>query len=110
MNIPPNIDPKHIRAAEVRHRVTYLAIDQIKPNPNDPRIHPPAQLRKLARSMRAHGFTTPIVVNPNNVPVAGYGALEAARHLELTEIPATCISHLSPEQLCHSGNPRKELV
>ena len=99
MNIPPNMGSQHVSAAEIRHQITYLAIDQLKPNPSNPRAHSPAQIRKLARSMREHGFITPVVVDPENVVVAGHGRLEAAQHLGLTEIPAICVSHLSPEQL-----------
>jgi DNA modification methylase len=99
MNIPPNIAPQCVSAAEVRHQITYLAIDQLKTNPANPRTHSPAQIRKLARSMRAHGFITPVVVDPKNVVIAGHGRLEAAQHLGLTEIPAIYVSHLSPEQL-----------
>ena len=99
MNIPPPIDPQRVSAAETRHQITYLAIDKFKPNADNPRIHSPAQIRKLARSIRAHGFITPVVVDRNNVVVAGHGRLEAARHLRLAEIPAICVSHLSPEQL-----------
>src|SRR3984957_3302987 len=99
MNTPPDFDPSRVGAAGVRHQITYLAIDQLKPNPDNARTHSPAQIRKLARSFRAHGFITPIVVDPKNVVVAGHGRLEAAQHLGLTEIPAICVNHLSPEQL-----------
>jgi ParB-like chromosome segregation protein Spo0J len=39
------------------------------------------------------------VVDPKNVVVAGHGRLEAAQYLGLTEFPAICVNHLSPEQL-----------
>jgi ParB-like chromosome segregation protein Spo0J len=99
MNIPPNKNPQPVSAAETRHQITYLAIDQFKPNLDNARTHSPAQIRKLARSIRAHGFITPVVVDPNNMVIAGHGRLEAARHLGLAEIPTMCVSHLSPEQL-----------
>jgi len=99
MNIPPNMDTQRVSAAETRHQITYLAIDQFKSNPDNARTHSPAQIRKLAKSIRAHGFITPVVVDRNNAVVAGHGRLEAARHLGLAEIPAICVSHLSPEQL-----------
>lgn len=99
MNIPPNKNPQHVGAAETRHQIIYLAIDQIKPNPNNPRTHSSAQIRKLARSMGTHGFITPVVVDANHMVVAGHGRLEAARHLGLAAIPTICVSHLSPEQL-----------
>src|SRR5260221_12122402 len=70
MNIPLAIDPQRVNAAETRHQITYLAIDKFKPNLDNPRTHSPAQIRKLARSMRAHGFITPVVVDPNHMVVA----------------------------------------
>jgi ParB-like chromosome segregation protein Spo0J len=99
MNIPLQKKPKLVSAAETRHQIAYLSIDQFKPNPDNPRTHSRAQIRKLARSIQAHGFITPIVVDANNTVVAGHGRLEAARHVGLAEVPAICATHLSPEQL-----------
>ena len=53
--LPTVIDPQRVNAAETRHQIVYPAIDQIKANPDNTRTHSPAQIRKLARSMRAHG-------------------------------------------------------
>jgi len=99
MNIPLQKKPKLVSAAETRHQIAYLTIDQFKPNSDNPRTHSRAQIRKLARSIQAHGFITPIVVDANTTVVAGHGRLEAARHLGMAEVPAICVSHLSPEQL-----------
>jgi ParB-like chromosome segregation protein Spo0J len=99
MNIPPDSGSQRVSVAKIRHQITYLAIDQFKLNPGNARTHSPAQIRKLAKSIGAHGFITPVVVDPKNMVVAGHGRLEAARHLGVAEIPAICVSHLSPEQL-----------
>ena len=99
MNSPPKSALEHVSAARIRHQITYLPIEQIKPNPNNTRTHSPAQIRKLARSMRAHGPITPAVVDPSNMLIAGHARREAALYLGLTEIPTICVSHLSAEQL-----------
>jgi DNA methylase/ParB-like nuclease domain len=94
-----NVEPPLDHVAHIRHQITYVAIAVPKPNPNNARTHSSAQIRKLARSIRAHGFITPLVVDGQNQVVAGHGRLEAARHLGLTQIPTICVTHLSPEQL-----------
>jgi hypothetical protein len=79
MNSPPKSAPEHVSPARIRHQITYLPIEQIKPNPNNTRTHSPAQIR--------------------NMLIAGHARREAALYLGLTEIPTICVSHLSAEQL-----------
>jgi len=43
--------------------ITYLPIDSITPNPNNPRKHTREQIRAIARSIKAFGFTAPILVD-----------------------------------------------
>ena len=48
--------------------------------------------------MRQYGFLTPVVVDGNNVLVAGHGRVAAAREIGLEQVPTICADHLSPAQ------------
>jgi hypothetical protein len=52
----------------------------------------------LANSIRQFGFIIPVVVDENNVLIAGHTRIEAAKTLGIAEAPAIFASHLSEEQ------------
>ncbi|AML53649.1 DNA methylase N-4 [Falsihalocynthiibacter arcticus] len=72
-----------------------MAIADLKPNPRNARTHSKKQVRQIASSIRQFGFNNPILVDENNVVIAGHGRLAAAIHLGLSEVPTVCLSHLS---------------
>ncbi len=57
------------------------------PSPRNARTHNPGQIAEIAGSIRAFGFTNPILVGENGDVVAGHGRLAAARQLGLGEVP-----------------------
>ena len=63
------------------------------------RRHDERQVRKLAGIIREVGFIVPIVIDENNVIVAGPGRLDAAKTLHLVNVPVIRASHLTPEQV-----------
>jgi len=73
-------------------------IDQLVPAPRNARSHSRKQLRQIAESMRAFGFTNPVLVDGAGQVIAGHGRLAAARSLGLVEVPTLRIGWLSPEQ------------
>jgi DNA modification methylase len=74
---------------------TVVPIDHIRPHPRNPRTHTKKQIRQIAASIRAVGFAAPVLIDENNVLIAGHGRLEAARSLGMSPIPAIVISGLS---------------
>jgi ParB-like chromosome segregation protein Spo0J len=44
--------------------VQALSINQIKLNPRNPRTHSAKQIRQIANSIVAFGFTNPLLVSP----------------------------------------------
>jgi DNA modification methylase len=70
-----------------------------KPLGRETRKHPPQQVRKLAASLDRFGFVLPILIDPEQRVVAGWGLVLAARHLGLTEVPAVSITDLSEAEL-----------
>ncbi|MCS7051490.1 MAG: ParB/RepB/Spo0J family partition protein, partial [Thermomicrobium sp.] len=89
-----SVDPESIRE---------LPIDEIAPNPRQPRQHFSAEsLQELADSIRRHGIVQPIIVartagTPPYQIVAGERRWRAARLAGLSVVPAI-VRELSPRE------------
>jgi 16S rRNA G966 N2-methylase RsmD len=79
----------------MQHVQRMVALDHIKPHAHNSRTHSKKQIRQIADSIRAVGFTSPVLIDENGVLLAGHGRLEAARLLGLKTIPAILIEGLS---------------
>src|SRR5262245_4026360 len=73
----------------------WIAVDAIKPNPRNARTHPKKQIRQIADSIDAFGFVSPILIDEDNVIVAGHGRWEAAVLHGLPEVPVIRVEGLS---------------
>jgi ParB-like chromosome segregation protein Spo0J len=73
------------RAVKNALAVTYVPIDQLKPNPKNARIHKTKQIRQIARSIETFGFNVPILVGAKLNVIAGHGRLLACKLLGWTE-------------------------
>ena len=80
-------------------RIEYLAINDLVGNALNPRLHPKRQIKALCSSISEFGFVTPLIVDEANSIVAGHGRLEAARKLEMQEVPVVRVAHLDQSQL-----------
>src|SRR5438067_4056230 len=67
----------------------------LMPLGRETRKHPPQQVRKLAASLDRFGFVLPLLINPEQRVIAGWGLVLAARQLGLTEVPAVSLTDLS---------------
>jgi len=77
------------------YELELLDIGAIKPNPRNARTHSKRQLEQIVASIKAFGFTNPVLIDEQNVLIAGHGRLEAARSLGIAQVPSIRISHLS---------------
>lgn len=68
------------------------AIDRIIPYPDNPKTHPPAQVRKLAELFQQFGIDQPIVVDEGGVILKGHGRRLAAIEAGMSEFPV--VQHL----------------
>ena len=89
-----------LASADMRFRlsVTYRPIEELKPDPTNPRLHSKKQIRQLANSIRKFGFNTPVLIDRNDKVICGHGRLVACRELRMTEVPTLCLDHLTPAQ------------
>ncbi len=65
-----------------------VAIEKVKPNPDNPNIHPEEQIKVLAGVLRAHGWREAIIVsNRSGMVVKGHGRLQTAKALKIKRVP-----------------------
>src|SRR5258708_34700915 len=76
----------------------YRRIDELKPDPANPRLHSKKQILQIADSIETFGFNVPILVDADLNVICGHGRLLAARELGMTEVPTLCLDHLTPAQ------------
>jgi len=53
--------------------VTYRAIEDLKPNSSNPRLHSKKQVEQIANSIATFGFNVPLLVNDDLRVLAGHG-------------------------------------
>jgi len=90
--------PVAIRRSEPRE-VIYRRINELTPDPTNPRRHSRKQVRQIAESIKAFGFSVPILVDRDGNVIAGHGRLLATRQLGWSEVPTLCLDHLTPAQV-----------
>lgn len=76
----------------------YVDINDIEPYPFNPRDNEKA-IPAVANSIKAFGFRVPVVLDSNNVLVAGHTRVEAAKLLGFTEVPAIRADDMTQEQI-----------
>ena len=81
-----------------RMDIVYRPIDQLKPDPRNPRRHERKQISQIADSIVTFGFNVPILVDAELKVIAGHGRLLACRYLGRTEVPTISLEHLSEAQ------------
>ncbi len=77
--------------------VKNFKLDEIHPYENNPRFNKDA-VSKVAASIKKFGFKNPILVDKNNVIIAGHTRLEAAKKLGLEEVPCIVAADLTEKQ------------
>src|ERR1700726_3700484 len=85
-------------AVPSRLAVTYRALGDLIPDPRNARTHPKRQIDQLKASIKAFGFTNPILADPEGHIIAGHGRLQAARAMGFDEVPTIILSGLSETQ------------
>ena len=80
-------------------KVDYRSPSTLTPYTNNARLHPRKQLDQLKLSIKANGFTNPILVDKAGVIIAGHGRFIAARELGLESVPVIELGDLSDAQV-----------
>ncbi len=69
------------------HVIEQLDIDAIIVNPRNPRTHSPKQIAQIVASIAEFGFTSPILIDNNNMVIAGSARFAAAKDLGFQKLP-----------------------
>jgi DNA modification methylase len=78
--------------------IEHLATDSLIPYARNSRTHAEGQVAQLAASMRAFGFTNPVLIDEKGVIIAGHGRIMAAKQAGLDTVPCIRLTHLSDAQ------------
>lgn len=87
-----------VAPAEGRLSVVYRPLNDLKPDPRNPRTHNRHQVRQISKSISAFGFNVPVLVDADLNVVAGHGRILACQQLGWSMVPTISLAHLTPAQ------------
>lgn len=73
-------------------------VTELVPYAQNARIHNEAQVAQLAASIKAFGFTNPVLIDEQNTIIAGEGRVSAAQRLKLETVPCIVLAGLTEAQ------------
>ena len=83
---------------KLRDEVFDVPIEEISPYENNPRFNDRA-VPALMKSIEEFGFNVPIILDKNNVVIAGHTRLKAAESLGFKSVPCLRVDDLTEEQV-----------
>ncbi|MDQ3483450.1 MAG: site-specific DNA-methyltransferase [Pseudomonadota bacterium] len=78
--------------------VVYKTTASLIPDARNARTHPKRQVEQIVGSIRAFGFTNPILIVPDGTVIAGHGRLLAAKSMGMAEVPTIALAGLTDAQ------------
>ena len=81
-----------------RLEIKYININDIKPYENNPRFNDNA-VEYVKNSIKEFGFKNPVILDKDNVIVAGHTRVKSAKELGIEEIPCIYADDLTEEQV-----------
>lgn len=79
-------------------KINYYHLDDLKPYENNPRLNDNA-VDYVANSIKEFGFKNPIIIDKNNVIVAGHTRYKACKKLKIEKVPCIKAEDLTDEQV-----------
>ena len=80
-------------------QIHIISIHDIKAYENNPRKIPEEAIDKVANSIKEFGFKVPVILDKDNIIVAGHTRILAAKELGIEEIPCIIADDLTDEQI-----------
>jgi len=78
--------------------IINFQVDELVPYTRNARTHSKKQITKVARSIDKFGFINPVIIDAQNMIVAGHARVLAAIKLGLDYVPTILVKHLSEAQ------------
>ena len=79
-------------------QVEHWPVEKLIPYRRNARTHSDEQVAQIAASIVEFGWTNPVLIGADGVIIAGHARLQAARKLQLREVPVIVLDHLSATQ------------
>lgn len=80
--------------------IVEKALSELKPYPNNPKIHTDYQIDQIAASIKlTKGLRQPIVIDKDNYIVCGHGRYLAAQKLGYETVPCELIDNLTDDEI-----------
>ncbi|MWN31001.1 MULTISPECIES: ParB/Srx family N-terminal domain-containing protein [unclassified Gilliamella] len=79
-------------------KITYKKVSDLKKHIKNSRTHSDDQIQQIINSIIEFGWTNPILIDENDIIIAGHGRLDAAEKLNLDEAPCVVLSGLTDVQ------------
>ncbi len=76
-------------------QVIYLPISELHGYERNSRTHSAKQISQICDSIQRFGFTNPILIDESKHIIAGHGRLEAAKKMEIEQVPTLTIDGLT---------------
>ena len=80
-------------------QVVDRSITHLRPYERNARTHSPAQIKKIAASIKRFGFMNPVLCDQSGRIIAGHGRVEAAKLLGMATVPTMAFEHLSAAEI-----------
>lgn len=78
--------------------IIYKNIDELIPYENNPRLNDEA-VEYVKNSIKEFGFKVPVVIDKDNVIIAGHTRIKASKELGIKDIPCIIADDLTEEQV-----------
>lgn len=91
-------DPDFLSSSRIVAMLQHLSIDTLIPYERNNKIHDAEQIKKIAKSIKELWFRAPILIDENNIILAGHWRLAAAKKLKLKEVPVIQYTDLTEDQ------------
>ena len=82
----------------VNQSIEEISISVLKPWAKNARTHSKKQIKQIADSITAFGFTNPVLIDNEHTILAGHGRVEAAKLLGWQNVPCLRIEHMTKQQ------------
>lgn len=80
-------------------KLIWKSIDELIPYEHNAKEHDETQIKNLATSIKKYGWQNPILIDKDNVIIAGHGRVLGAKELGLIECPCIYADDLTEEQV-----------
>ena len=83
----------------IKPNIAIWGIDRVIPYALNAKVHDPAQVKRIAKSIKELGWDQPIVVDKHGVIIKGHGRRLAAISLDMDKVPVWIRDDLTEDQV-----------